>query len=575
MGVATTNVVARVMASIGELPGGAPLKFAACDDVGLGGVLTALPALLACGLLRHSAKYFHLPQGYYTLSNIFLLLGFMPLNRVNCIEQLRRCAPGEWGKVLGLDRSPVAETLRKKLKYITKSKEAVENWAADLAKDWMEAESLEQSAGGLLYLVDGHVRVYHGSRTKLPKHYVARQRLCLRATTDYWVNQPDGTPVFKINQAVDPGLIEVLRKEIVPRLERDIPNQPSEEQLEADPYLARFTIVFDREGYSPALFKELWEEKRIACQTYRKGAYKDWPLEEFRQTEVRLKNGRVVRWKLVERGVLLGSKKEQEVWVREVRKLSDRGHQSAVLGTNFKLSMEDVACRQFGRWSQENFFRYGVQSMDLDRLIEYQLAEIPDTVEVVNPQWRELDGQVRKKAAELAKKKAEFGALTLNGDIEVGTPEQFLARKSELQAEIVTGQQELDRLKRKRREQPRKVALGELPEEQRFDSLCHRSKHFIDTIKIVAYRAETAVAQVLAEKMHVDHRDEARGLARQIFKTEANLRPDPQAGTLTVQIHGLSTPRDDTALEHLCAELNATETIYPGTNLRLVYEKVS
>ncbi len=235
--------------------------------------------------------------------------------------------------------------MRKKLKLITDSEEAVEHWSADLAKDWMEAESLVQCAGGLLYSVDGHVRVYHGSQTKLPKHHVARQRLCLRATTDYWVNQPDGTPVFKINQPVDPGLIEVLRTDIVPRLETDIPNQPTQEQLEADPNLARFTIVFDREGYSPAFFKELWQSKRIACQTYRKGAYEDWPEEEFVPIRVSLKNGNQVEWKLAERGLLLGAKKVDQSWVREVRKLTDRGHQSAVLSTNFKLSTEEVASR--------------------------------------------------------------------------------------------------------------------------------------------------------------------------------------------------------------------------------------
>jgi len=48
--------------------------------------------------------------------------------------------------------------------------------------------------------------------------------------------------------------------------------------------------------------------------------------------------------------------------------------------------------------------------------------------------------------------------------------------------------------------------------------------------------------------------------------TEANLRPDPEAGTLTVEIHSLSTPRDNVALENLCAELTETQTIYPGTN---------
>jgi len=52
-------------------------------------------------------------------------------------------------------------------------------------------------------------------------------------------------------------------------------------------------------------------------------------------------------------------------------------------------------------------------------------------------------------------------------------------------------------------------------------------------------------------------------LARQIFKTEANSSRST-AKTLTVEIHGLSTPRDDVALDHLCAELTATETNYPA-----------
>ena len=573
MGVATTNVLDRVMASVGLLPGGVAVRFERCEDVSQAGVLLALPALLACGLLRHSAKYFHLPEGYYTLANIFLLLGLMILNRVKSVEELRRSAPGEWGKILGLDRSPVVETLREKIKLITNSGSAVEQWAAALAQDWMQAESLEQGVGGLLYLVDGHVRVYHGSQTKLPRHYVARQRLCCRATTDYWVNQPEGSPIFKINQAVDPGMIAVLREQIVPRLETDVPNQPTPEQLKADPKLCRFTLVFDREGYSPALFREMWD-KRIACQTYRKQPYEPWPTEEFTETQVRLKNGTTVTWKLAERGVLLGTKASEQIWVREVRKLTERGHQTAVVGTQYGVDQVQIARDQFGRWSQENFFHYAGRSFDLDRLIDYQLESVPDTVEVVNPHWRQLDSQVRGQRAVLARKKGDFAALILKGEIETDAVEEFLSRKQALQEEIQQQEVRVAELKKQRREQDRKIPFSKLPEADRFDQLCHRSKHFIDTIKITAYRAETALVHILREKIQAHHQDDARSLARQIFKTEANLIPDPQAKTLTVEIHGLSTPRDDVALEHLCAELTATETNYPGTELRLIYRKV-
>jgi homospermidine synthase len=94
---------------------------------------------------------------------------------------------------------------------------------------------------GTLY-IDGHVRVYNGHQTRLPRHYVARQKLCLRATSDYWINALDGQPLFVVHQAVDPGMIKVIEREILPRLKKDVPNQPGEQALAQDPLLHRFTL---------------------------------------------------------------------------------------------------------------------------------------------------------------------------------------------------------------------------------------------------------------------------------------------------------------------------------------------
>src|SRR5438034_8148680 len=76
-------------------------------------------------------------------------------------------------------------------------------WNAQLAKEWMA----RQDSADLYFYCDGHVRVYHGEQTELPRHYVARERLCLRATADYWVNAMDGQPFLYVNKEVDPGLI--------------------------------------------------------------------------------------------------------------------------------------------------------------------------------------------------------------------------------------------------------------------------------------------------------------------------------------------------------------------------------
>ena len=364
LGVGTTDLAMRVLASLGKLDA-APTEFRhPCEDVSYGGVLLALPALLASGLLRHASRFFSLPPGYYGLEHIFVLLGLLALCRVKSVEALRYTAPGEWGKLLGLDRCPEAKTLRAKIKDLSTQGDA-EGWAVQLCSDWMEAEP---SATGTLY-IDGHARVYHGSQTKLPRHYIARQRLCLRATTDYWVNGLDGLPFFKINQAVDPGLVRVLEEQIVPELETRIPHQPGQAELDADPLRMRFRLIFDREGYSPGLFKRM-KEKRIACQTYHKHPGKDWEQSEFIPQQVRLMEGGEAEMLLAERGTLLGSKKSEQLWVREIRKLSKSGHQVSIISTDWRASVEQIVAPQFGRLYQENFFKYGREHFNLDRLID-------------------------------------------------------------------------------------------------------------------------------------------------------------------------------------------------------------
>ena len=79
---------------------------------------------------------------------------------------------------------------------------------------------------GTLY-VDGHVRLYHGKQTKLPCRYVARQRLCLRGTTDYGVNDALGQPFFSVERPIDHGLLEALRSDVVPRVLEEVPGQPT------------------------------------------------------------------------------------------------------------------------------------------------------------------------------------------------------------------------------------------------------------------------------------------------------------------------------------------------------------
>jgi hypothetical protein len=201
MGYAATRTEERVAASLGLLES-APIEFSVAQDVASGGVLLAVPALLAMGLLAHNAELYALTRGYYGLTSIFLLLALLALARIPSLEQLRYQAPGEWGQLLGLDRIPEVRTLREKLKILCRQAGRAAQWNTELAKQWITAEQ----QGEPVFYADGHVRVYHGKLTALPKHYVARQRLYQRATVDYWINAMDGQPFFYIQPSRGPWL---------------------------------------------------------------------------------------------------------------------------------------------------------------------------------------------------------------------------------------------------------------------------------------------------------------------------------------------------------------------------------
>lgn len=568
MGMGCTRQEDRVAAAMGLLPSGTATVFETCLDVPMGGVLCGIPALISNGLLSHIGDCFSKLSGYYTELHVLLLMAYMALGRIKTVNQLQGYAPGEMGKLMGLDRVPEVRCLRGKLAELSKDN-APEKWSALLSKDWMDSAP---ELTGALY-IDGHVRLYHGDKTRLPKRFISRQRLCLRGTTDYWVNDALGQPFFVVNRAVDHGMLEALRTDIVPRLLKDIPNQPADEVLKADPFLSRFTLIFDREGYSPGFFKEMWDNHRIACITYHKFPKDDWPEEWFKEVEVNMPNGELLTMKLAEMGSLVGSKNSDQIWLREIRKLNKCGHQSTLISSAKDSNGIRDAALLFSRWSQENFFGYMMKHYAIDLLTEYGTEDFPGTQQVVNPEWRHLKGDLRSIQGKLMRWNAKYSMLVLHPEIDEKKMNAWMDEITQVVEEIEYHEYLINKIKVKIKETPEHLDWHELPEAEKFKRLPPGRKRLTDTIKMIAYRAETAMANIVREKFA--RKDNVRALLVSMFQTDADILPDLDSGTLTVRLHQMSSQRDTEAVRHLLKNLNETETNYPGTRLRLVYEMIS
>ena len=107
--------------------------------------------------------------------------------------------------------------------------------------------------------------------------------------------------------------------------------------------------------------------KQVAILTYHKHPGENGSETEFNEQTLILPTGETTPVTLAERGVCLSN----PLWVREIRKLSERGHQTAVLATAYQADLTVIAAAMFARWSQENYFKYRRENYGLDRLADY------------------------------------------------------------------------------------------------------------------------------------------------------------------------------------------------------------
>jgi hypothetical protein len=313
----------------------------------------------------------------------------------------------------------------------------------------------------------------------------------------------------------------------------------------------------------------MWLEHRIACITYHKYPKETWPESWFSETQVTMPGGEVLTMKLAEMGSWIGDRRDG-LWVREVRKLTSGGHQTSLVSTAYRQLALENAGQLFSRWSQENFFHYMMEHFALDALNEYETEAIPGTNRpVVNPARRELDRQQRSLKAKLTQRQARFAALTLHPEAEESEIKKWERDKAEVQEEIARLENELSGLKERRGSTPTHLSWDDLPEKDKFKRLAPSRRRLTDTVKLVAYRAETALATIVREEL--SHVDEARALIRDLFRSDADLYPNEAAGVLEVRLHTLANPRSNRATQHLLEYLNDAEFTYPGTNLRLAY----
>jgi len=548
----------RALARWGLLGEGAGPVFTPGARYPLAGLLLALPALEDTGLLQAArGVYGRLKDGFYGLTATLLTLVFLALAGEPRAEGATRVPPAALGRVLGLDRAPEVKTIRRKLGELA---------AAGKAAGLIMALARRHAAArpdtlGFLH-VDGHARVYHGTRT-VQKTHAPRLKFPAPATMETWVTDQDGDPVFMVVAEPSDSLAGELRR-LLPAL-RGIVGQGR-----------RVTVCFDRGGWSPALFADI-TEAGFDLLTWRKGPAPDLPADAFTTITCTDDRGRAHDYELAdttaELGISDGPRKSQTVTLRQVTRLvpakAGGTRQIHALTSRTDLAAGQVCWRLSSRWREENYFRYARTRFALDALDSYAAAPDDPGRMVPNPARKTAAARVRQaEAAAQAAGTARDAALL---QLRSPAPGQaaYLTNQviNALAAPVEAAYRELEQADSAAAAIPGRIPLGTLaPDMVRLDT---ETKQITHAIRMAAYNAETTLARAL-NGHYARAGDEAYALIREALTTSGDIHPGN--GELLIRLDPLTAPRRTQALAALCDQLTAAGARYPGTDLVLRYE---
>lgn len=536
----------RVWARFG-LISEAAVRFVGGRGLPFVGVLLMLPALVALGFFREiEAVYGKLKNGFYGLRHTVMTLCLMLALRITRAEHLTGVAPAALGRLLGVDRAPEVKTLRRRVHEIARLGQAgalMRGLARRVAE--REAETL-----GFVY-IDGHVRAYFGKRP-ISKAYITQRRLAMPAVSDFWVNDASGEPLLVVTGEVS-GALTV---QLLPILDEVRALLPAGQ---------RATVVFDRGGWSPKLFRQILAAG-FDLLTYRKGKCPRYPVKDFVEYPRQGPGAKHSYW-LRDGWVRPGAK----LTLRCVVRRREDGHQTHIVTSRRDLPAAAVAARMFARWRQENYFKYAAEEFDLDALDTYAVTPADPARTVPNPARAKLDEAIasaRKIAREL---EARLGrAIDANAESRRASARGFKIAHAALRKELGDTRAQLAKLIARRRRLPKRVAVSEtVPDNEPAIALAVEHKHFMNIVKMAVYRAETALYRQLYPHYRRTEQD-GRALLREAFRAAGSL--EVADGFLRVTLAPLSAPRRTQALAALCRELNAVPTRIPGTSLQLQFD---
>lgn len=500
---------------------------------------------------------------------VMQMVGFGATN----VERAKSLVRREFGVLVGLSASPTLATLRRWLAALAEVVDAGRVHAR-LAANYLTHLVREKDT----FYVDGHFGAYTGEAPLLVGYH-PQAHWMEPGRTHYLLCDGEGTPVFFDLDDESDDL-----RQVIPRQVRRVRALLGGTE--------KLTVVFDRGGYSHALFASFEGELDayyIAWEKHDRTDYSSYAVA-WEPFDIELQGNDESRPKVKHLWVADCPREVQVgAWgpkspIRHHRKMlvrtelrgrhgTPKGYRIAPFLSNDPVSPNETLARKLvRRWHEENEFKTLRHGYGLDAITSYltvPYAEAAETDpeawarvserEIANPRRKKLDAACRRLARRLGPLEERLARLAAKEGRSPGhcRVRDTAAKRDALQAELVA-------MEAQRAAEPRRINQLRYLIEQGYERPDFARKLLVDLLKVCARNARREAESVL--RLHYLNRRDHVTLLRRMLNAGGTVRLDAR-GLLRVRLDRLNTPAEDEAFGAFLADLNTQEprTLAPAS----------
>lgn len=430
--------------------------------------------------------------------------------RQKCVEGVRRLATSGAAALLIATGAPSPSWARRVLGGYCRDGVSLDLHTWQAGELIREAWQRREEGRPVPLFADNHTRPYTGLH-ELLWHWRMQDKRARPGASDYYVHDRSGRPLFRFT-ASQGSLAQFLPAvAAVAKL-----------ALDAD---ARFILGFDRGGAFPEAMAALRAAPGVEFITYERGPYRKLPRHCFEKHGEKIeiageKPGETQTFLVLDDRCNLGKERGR---VRRLRLLTPAGSQVNLL-TNSQEDAAWLVATLFGRWCQENGFKYGVERWGINQLDGRKVEAFPTETVVPNRKKRRLMREVDELREQEGTLRRSLARLADDGS---SAPE-----RARLEEQLTPLLARLQRLEARHSRQPEHLQVGDIEPAGRPVHHTTAYKTLIDTLRVAGANAESELADRLAP--HLSRPREAKRCLQNLLAATGDIKVAENSITITL-----------------------------------------